>query len=238
MRKEGPRFSQSLLAGAIIGLLLVVLLTGCATMQRPHAPAGRRSAAHLELEGDADPERRLRPAAEAPATFPQVTAPRSWSEPLSLPPNVVGRLDVPLGRKWDYIVVHHSFSNSGNAETFERCHKQRGWLGVGYHFVIGNGHGSGDGTVEVTFRWDQQLHGAHAGVKKYNEHGIGICLVGDFETGHPTSRQMASLVWLTNHLQEKCSIPTSGIYLHRHIKNTSCPGKNFPFYQYISMLNH
>jgi len=109
---------------------------------------------------------------------------------------------------------------------------------VGYHFVIGNGHGSADGAIEVTFRWERQMQGAHAGVEEFNQHGIGICLVGDFEHGHPTEKQIASLVALVNYLQARCRIPTSRVLLHRHIKNTRCPGRNFPFYRFISLLDH
>jgi hypothetical protein len=54
----------------------------------------------------------------------------------------------------------------------------------------------------------------------------------------PNGRQMASLAALVNHLQEECRIPTYNILLHRHLKSTSCPGENFPFYEFISLLEH
>ncbi|MFP4176156.1 MAG: N-acetylmuramoyl-L-alanine amidase [Candidatus Brocadiia bacterium] len=153
-------------------------------------------------------------------------------------PDTDGDLGVTLGRTWRSIVVHHSHTRSGSMESFDQYHREeRGWKGVGYHFVIGNGTGSPDGKVEVTFRWEDQMHGAHAGVDRHNQHGIGICLVGDFDQQRPTARQLASLIALVNYLQKRCGIPTSDILLHRHIKNTRCPGKNFPFYRFISLLN-
>jgi len=155
------------------------------------------------------------------------------------PAHVRGRLDVPLRRKWTSIVVHHSGTTSGSEESFHRYHKQvNGWRGIGYDFVIGNGHGTGDGVIEVTFRWEKQIHGAHAGVDHYNQHGIGICLVGNFNSGRPTKAQMDSLVELVSYLQEKCHIPTSKILGHRHVKNTDCPGTNFPYFQLLSRLPH
>lgn len=150
---------------------------------------------------------------------------------------VDGKLDVPLQRDWRYIVIHHSATERGNEATFDRVHRQeRGWKGVGYDFVIGNGSGAPDGLIEVTFRWEKQITGAHAGVDRYNRYGIGICLVGDFSTGHPTDRQMRSLVALVTYLQDRCHIPTTNVMLHRHVKDTECPGKNFPYYRFISLL--
>ncbi len=157
----------------------------------------------------------------------------------AVPTNVRGNLHRRPARNWKYIVVHHSATESGGMRSFDRTARvDRGWKGVGYHFVIGNGNGTGDGMIEVTFRWDEQIHGAHAGVEEYNEYGIGICLVGDFDTGHPTRKQIEALASLTNYLQERNSIPTSEIWLHRGVKNTACPGKNFPFYQFLSLLKH
>ena len=153
---------------------------------------------------------------------------------------VSGRLDVALRRQWRYIVIHHSATDEGNEQTFDRFHKDRGWRGIGYDFVIGNGRGSPDGRIEVTFRWEQQEVGAHAGEREYNEYGIGICLVGDFDKDEPTPKQMQALVGLVNRLQESCGIPTRNILMHRQVRpaGTHCPGKNFPFYDFISQLDH
>ncbi len=153
------------------------------------------------------------------------------------PERVSGNLYRRTTRNWKYIVIHHSGTESGSMASFDRYARQeRGWRGVGYHFVIGNGEGTSDGTLEVTFRWEQQIEGAHAGVERYNEQGIGICLVGNFDTGHPTEEQMKTLVSLVNFLQMRNNIPTSQIYGHGDIKNTSCPGENFPFNKFRSLL--
>jgi len=135
--------------------------------------------------------------------------------------------NVNITREWRHIVIHHSASATGSAAIFDREHReQRGWDGVGYHFVIGNGSASGDGQVEPTYRWRQQLQGAHAGVPEYNLHGIGICLVGDFERGGPPSpRQMASLRALVRFLQVKTGVPTCEVIGHSNVKPTECPGR-------------
>lgn len=169
----------------------------------------------------------------SPAKRPLVIEPKKEETPivLSIP-------RVPVAKKWKYIVVHHSASPSGSADAFDHFHRvTRGWEGgLGYHFVIGNGHGSGDGQVEVGHRWLYQSHGAHAGQVEYNQHGIGICLVGNFQEDYPSPQQMANLVALIRELQQLCDIPSENVILHRHIRDTECPGRNFPYYEVLAQL--
>ncbi|MCW8128983.1 MAG: N-acetylmuramoyl-L-alanine amidase [Planctomycetota bacterium] len=148
--------------------------------------------------------------------------------------------DVKLARDWRYIVIHHSASPTGSAASFDRAHKARGWDGLGYDFVIGNGQGSGDGQVEVGYRWSQQLRGAHAGNIDYNEHGIGICLVGNFEFERPTAKQMESLRNLVRFLQSKTGIPAASIIGHDHVpgKDTQCPGRLFNMAGFRASMNN
>ena len=139
---------------------------------------------------------------------------------------------IPLERKWNFIVLHHSGTASGSAASFGRHHKQdNGWDGLGYHFVIGNGKGSGDGQLEIGYRWTEQRTGAHAGraadgTNVMNETGIGICLVGTFEVTHPTARQLAMLRSLVAYLRAYCDIPEDHVLLHRDVRGTRCPGKH------------
>ena len=137
-------------------------------------------------------------------------------------------------RAWRYIVIHHSATDTGSAKAFDIEHRQRRdkdgqrWDGLGYDFVIGNGAGSGDGQVEVGYRWREQKRGAHAGNDLMNEQGVGICLVGDFTKNRPTAAQMHSLSRLCNFLSSYCGIPRSNFRMHGDVKNTSCPGPLFP----------
>ncbi|HYG74882.1 MAG TPA: peptidoglycan recognition family protein [Planctomycetota bacterium] len=147
--------------------------------------------------------------------------------------------DATITREWRHIVVHHSASANGSAAAFDKAHRDRGWDGLGYHFVIGNGTGSGDGEVEVGYRWRRQLQGAHAGNAEYNQAGIGICLVGDFEHGHrPSARQMSSLRRLVRFLQVKTGVPTSEVVGHGNVpgKSTDCPGRNLDMSSFRASL--
>jgi len=156
--------------------------------------------------------------------------------PRKVEPYIVSQLNRYYVRDWKYIVIHHSASSSGSAVEFDKYHREkRGWEnGLGYHFVIGNGIGSGDGQIEIGGRWINQIDGAHAGVQEYNHHGIGICLVGNFNDSYPTAAQMASLSILVEYLQGRCRIPSENIIMHRHIRKTECPGRNFPYYKLLA----
>ncbi len=37
------------------------------------------------------------------------------------------------------IIIHHSASDFGDAKLIDKWHKERGWKGIGYHFVVLNG---------------------------------------------------------------------------------------------------
>jgi hypothetical protein len=144
----------------------------------------------------------------------------------SVPPSWIPKASP---RPWEWVVVHHSATVSGGAAKFDREHKQKGWDELGYDFVIGNGTDTGDGQIEVGPRWVIQKWGAHAKTpdNRYNERGIGICLVGNFDYDYPTPAQMQSLVRLTTWLQKTYHIRTENIIGHNDTKQTDCPGRNF-----------
>lgn len=142
--------------------------------------------------------------------------------------------DVPA-REWNFIILHHSGAPVGDVDSIEADHRQRRdstgrpWMGIGYHFVIGNGRGLADGEIEPTFRWRGQLHGAHAGDRRYNQEGIGICLIGDFNLAPPTPQQIDSLIRLIHSLCNDYSIDRESIVRHSDVAATECPGSQFPW---------
>jgi N-acetyl-anhydromuramyl-L-alanine amidase AmpD len=130
--------------------------------------------------------------------------------------------------------LHHTASESGSVDSIHDEHSKRKdkdgnkWLGIGYHFVIGNGSGMGDGEIEPTFRWREQLHGAHAGVAEYNQKGIGIVLIGHFGKSPPTNAQTVAVKRLVSVLKREYGIVGDRIVGHGDVKTTECPGKYFP----------
>lgn len=77
------------------------------------------------------------------------------------------------------IIVHCSATyahQDTTAKDIDRWHKQRGWSGIGYHFVIRR-----NGYMEAGRPLDKP--GAHA--KGFN-HEMGVCLIGGLgEDGEP-----------------------------------------------------
>jgi N-acetyl-anhydromuramyl-L-alanine amidase AmpD len=145
------------------------------------------------------------------------TVPRAW-----VPPS--------KSERWECIVVHHSATPMGGAARFDRAHRERGFDELGYHFVIGNGTDTDDGEVEVGPRWKAQKYGAHCRSPDdyYNEHGIGICLVGNFDETRPTAAQVQSLTRLVKYLRRTYDIPADKVFSHGGVTGmTHCPGKNF-----------
>lgn len=150
----------------------------------------------------------------------------------SLPSATITSINkAPINRnKWKHIVIHHSATRQGNAKSFDSAHRRRGMNnGLAYHFVIGNGIGSGDGVIEIGPRWRGQLNGGHVKSAWFNGNSIGICMVGNFQERKPSAKQLASLNELVKHLQ------TGGlmqhklrIFGHKQIphQQTLCPGRH------------
>jgi len=165
------------------------------------------------------PQYKPTPMPTAPVATPGrgAVVPAAW-----IPPRDAER------RSWKWIVIHHSATPSGSAAKFDKEHRAKGWDELGYHFVIGNGTMSGDGVVEVGPRWPKQKWGAHAKTpgNEYNDFGIGICLVGNFDVQRPTSAQQQSLAKLVAYLMKTYNIPADRVIAHGSTKATDCPGRN------------
>ena len=180
------------------------------------------------------------------AVVPQPSVPlTNGSVPLDVRPVEWSQAPwTPTGpaRDWKYVVVHHTATQTGNVESIHRTHLARKdadgnpWRGIGYHFVVGNGHGMEDGRIEPTFRWRDQLAGAHAGVADYNRSGIGICLVGNFEQQPPTEAQFGALTELVRTLTSDYGINPDDVKRHGELKATACPGRLFPMQELTRAL--
>lgn len=83
-------------------------------------------------------------------------------------------------RHIDGLVVHCSATPAGKpfrAADIDRWHRERGWDGIGYHYVIPL-----DGSIEP----GRELSRAGAHVSGHNSRTIGICYVGGMDAGNRT----------------------------------------------------
>lgn len=125
------------------------------------------------------------------------------------------------------IVVHCSANRAGSAlrmADIDCCHRSRGWLGCGYHYVIPT-----DGTIEPG-RPDE-MTGAHC--KLHNRHSIGVCYIGGLSAdGVPsdtrTEAQRVALRSLLEDLHRR--YPKALIVGHRDLD----PGKACPCFDAVS----
>ena len=222
----------------LVSLMAAVLATGC--RQSTYVIAENLPAPPAELGG--------RPPGEMPAS---ALRPAERPRPTATEPDASPRPAgwIPPGREqpWRHIVIHHSATDEGSAACFDRNHREvRGFEELGYHFVITNGRGGPDGAVEVGSRWKKQKWGAHCGGtpdNEYNDYGIGICLVGNFEHKLPSPRQRAALVRLIRFLMGRYPISAARVIGHQQAPNanTKCPGEKLQNYlagEFLTQIRH
>lgn len=124
-------------------------------------------------------------------------------------------------RKIDKIIVHCTATPEGkdyHVSDVDKWHKQRGWKGIGYHYLIAL-----DGTIEKG-RPENEI-GAHC--TNHNRTSIGICYVGGLDKDGKTPKdtrteaQKKALLELIVALLIK--YPQARIYGHRDLANKACP---------------
>lgn len=139
----------------------------------------------------------------------------------------------------EYLVVHTAAFQHRNCDrdVIDSWHRQRGWSGIGYHYVILNDlhdHLS-DGTVQEGRRASRS--GAH--VLGINGRSIGICCVGHGDFQPHTDAQRAGLLTLLSDLmddypavtvdrvighREVNDLVTEGVVPPRFGTSKTCPG--------------
>lgn len=168
--------------------------------------------------------------------------PHVSAEGFSLPPmaafagggGVEALFDTPepiAAGRWQAIVIHDTGTSSASPETLDAHARSQGLRGLGYHFVIGNGHGLRDGQIHAGPRWLSQTNGAHAAGPNadwFNRHAIGICLVGNGDRRTFSEAQIERVTHLVDAIMRECKIPADRVYLHSEIADTPSPGRFFP----------
>ena len=216
----------------VLVVFISVIISGCAKQDSYNAQITGVVPGLHQSQNTQIPIEPVKPLPRKESVRIAPSTPTDWKPPRSVEKN------------WSAIIIHHSATDKGSEAIFDKDHKSNnGWVGIGYDFVIGNGNGSSNGQVEVTFRWQQQKTGAHCKTDYTNwanKDAIGICLVGNFNKTSPTSRQTSSLLRLVRFLSKRYNIPKSRIYGHnttpRHNTATDCPGKRFPMANFKSRL--
>lgn len=118
-------------------------------------------------------------------------------------------------REINKIIIHCSATPNDrdvSADQINHWHKQRGWSGIGYHYVIRR-----RGTVEAGR--PVKTIGAHC--LGQNRASIGICLIGNDKF---STDQYDSLKFLIKRLSSIYSLSTADIYGHYEFTDKkTCP---------------
>lgn len=120
------------------------------------------------------------------------------------------------------IILHCSATREGKAFTvadIDRWHRERGWKGCGYHYVVGL-----DGVVEE----GRPVEEAGAHCKNRNAESIGVCYIGGCDlVGNAkdtrTGAQKKALVKLVRRLMEKYSLGVEKVRCHNEFAAKACP---------------
>ncbi len=152
----------------------------------------------------------------------------------------VFRTDEPItpGR-WDSIVIYHSASPYGTPTSLESRQRELTRQGMGFHFVIGNGAGMGDGDIHVGYRWMDQgvgLHSLGQSTEVDPRNAVGVCLVGDGNRRPFTRMQVQRLAELVGSLARELGIDPERVYLQSDLAETGSPGRYFPEAQFRELL--
>ena len=117
------------------------------------------------------------------------------------------------------IVLHHSGASADQTvEQIHNYHIGKGWLGVGYNFlvdkngVIYNGRG---------------IEYVGAQCKGYNNKSIGICAIGNMDVDQMPEAQKVSIIRLVKDIKAHYTTITK-IVGHKELSATSCPGDKYP----------
>ena len=126
--------------------------------------------------------------------------------------------DTEPARPWQVIVIHDSGSEAGSYDTLDRQHAAVGREGCGYHFVVNNGTGEPDGSIQIGYRWKYQQPGDFFDAQTGRDFSrrfetIGICLIGDGDHAAPTAAQQRELEWLVGQLRQRFGIPADHVFV-------------------------
>ena len=142
--------------------------------------------------------------------------------------------------EWTSVVIHHLEQPAGDLETIDRNHRKAGLHSLGFHFIIGNGNGLGDGDVQMGNRWHSQSSAAKPRdihQDNWNDGIVSICLIGNGNRRPFTEQQTVHLSHLVQRLQQELSIPAEQVFLESDLSgHSNSPGKFFAEAQFKSQL--
>jgi N-acetylmuramoyl-L-alanine amidase len=138
-----------------------------------------------------------------------------------------------------YLVVHTAAFEGRNCDRamIDRWHRERGWSGIGYHYVILNDRH--DRHPDGTLQEGRPTSAVGAHTLGLNSRSLGICCVGHGDRAPLTAAQRATLQELLSELMDRHEVPVDRVIGHREVNQLvqeghlareytttkSCPGR-------------
>jgi len=161
-------------------------------------------------------------------------------------------------REWVGIVLHHGAANAKterhDIQAYANFHVKpaadggRGYSDMGYHFGIEEDGGIWISDAGEKARWVWQRPGSHTKATKsldgkivmpagVNSSCIGICFAGNFNEEELSRLTFESGVRLcVALLREGIHENANVIYPHSRFQEKDCPGKKFPFEEFVKTV--
>ncbi len=134
----------------------------------------------------------------------------------------------------DYIIIHCSATKPSmniGAYEIDRWHRERGWLEIGYHFVVKR-----NGAIELGR--PMEAVGAHA--KGYNDKSVSVCLIGGVNDKLKPDNNYTPEQWTSL----DCSIKfikkiyqDAEVIGHNEVSDKACPSFNVRNYMSEKVSN-
>lgn len=131
------------------------------------------------------------------------------------------------------IVIHHSLTKDGNTVSWDAIKKyhmeENGWADIGYH----GGCEVIDGKLTgLTGRPVDTLGGHTVG----RNNMLGFCFVGNFDVTTPSDEVLEFGAKYVAGWCRMFDIPVEKIHRHSETAPKTCPGINFPWTKFITMV--
>ena len=125
--------------------------------------------------------------------------------------------------KWYGVMLHHTAGNTNEKiEQIRNYHIYHNkWGDIGYHYVINIDTENKKSNI-VKGR-STVYAGAHAGVDKYNNGYIGVCIPGNYDKNKIPEWLYNQLLGHIAHIMKKHDC--YGLLGHKEIHATACPGR-------------
>lgn len=130
-------------------------------------------------------------------------------------------------RNINEIILHCAATQEGKdftVQDIDKWHRQRGFNGIGYHYVIYR-----DGSINKGR--DEAVAGAHT--TNHNSKSIGICYIGGIDKNGKakdtrTPEQKIAMYELVDSLMKKYNLSLDKVHGHYEYANKACPSFKMP----------